>query len=110
MPANRYAEDRHPTSACVDFMRRTLEEDIGELSIITDLDRAVPKLGQKYAKVTSDSGTRFPSMTEFRAENWGPWQNAIEEQVQNASRDQIVTYFAEAYGVRSASDCPVCAS
>lgn len=100
---------RHPTTDCIAFMREQLLDEIADLSIILDVDKTVPHLRKEYQTATGDSGTRFPTMEMFHHENWGKWQEALAEQVENASSDQIATYFAERFGVRSASDCPVCA-
>lgn len=106
----RYTEsiEHHPTADCVDFMRRELSEDASDLSIITNLDREVPLLRKQFAKATTDSGTPFPSMQDFREENWGAWQKALQSQIENASRGQIVDYFTQKHGVWTAKDCPVC--
>jgi hypothetical protein len=101
-------DHRHPTSDCIDFMRRELAEKIGGLDVIRHIEDTVPALRRQFKTATADSGKHFPSMAEFQRENWGPWQNALASQIANASRGQIATYFAEATGIRSASDCPVC--
>lgn len=101
--SNSRAFKKHPTADCIDFMRRTLEEDIDDLSIIRNVDQEVPRLRREYALATADSGESFPSMRAFHEENWGTWQNALAEQVRNASRGQITAYYAQKY-----EECPVC--
>lgn len=90
------SERRHPTPECVEFMRRTL---------LDDLDEAVDTRPRRedWTLATIDANVPFPGPSSLRAETWVRWARGVENQLRNAATVQIASYYREKY-----EECPVC--
>ncbi len=88
----------HGSRACVDWMRDTLLDDIEDLTSNAPARR-------EWKSATKDAEVRFPSPEDIQAENFGPWVEAIKNQVENASGKQLDLYFREKYPDAECSAC-----
>ncbi len=95
--SHRYVPTNHPTAACVEFMRRTLGEDLDNIRNGDPLRRA------EWKTVAADMDTPFPSAEEIAAEAGGDWILEAEQQVLNANGNQVASYYRDKY-----EECPVC--
>lgn len=93
----RYASSVHPTSDCVDFMRRSLLDDLDDL--YNEAPRQVD-----WRAITADAGVPFPTPEEIRLEDWGQWHDEVTEQLRNASGRQVDRYYRQKYNTCSACE------
>lgn len=74
------------TATCTDLSRRALREELDDLYM--------PDFKQgRWRLMSVDAGERLPSPMSIRKESWGPWQNAVDAQIKNASPAQIAAYW-----------------
>lgn len=87
---------KHKNSGCVDFMRRTLLEDLGD---VYWKSFEQPDFFARWKRAAADAGAEKPR-GDLGQERW---VSAVSDQLENASRAQVAAYYADRYDT-----CPIC--
>lgn len=91
-------------------MREFMLDDVSDFTIMIG-DEPWRAAKRQFKSATADSGVPFPTAAKIAAENWGTWQDALYEQIANASAEQVYQYWSQYVGPEVATDpneCPVC--
>jgi hypothetical protein len=84
------------------FYREAL---LGELAEVSSYRLDEWERARKRWSIVS-AGVAYPTAKQLLGDDFRPWMEAVEEQLENASDSQICKYGPEFYDITKVDDCP----